>query len=207
MYAVGEPAILVIGKRFFTGANPHALAVCLKDEFLVEPRRKTLRKWLFLFCSLLLMAIGSHAQEASPTLTLYGGYNFTHTDSDFDMNGFAVSGSVRATDNIYLKADFRTGFESAYGNNYHLFTYTAGPVYSFRAGRQVRPFAEVLIGGTTFGGAGASQNAFAMQFGGGLDVNRQRWGLRVVEVDYLYSHFGGQGQNNVQISSGLLFHF
>jgi hypothetical protein len=156
---------------------------------------------------MLMGCLGCQAQVSSREFTLYGGYNYTRTGSGLEMNGFDVSGSASATDNIYVKADFKTGFKNAYGRDFHLFTYTAGPVYSFRAGKQVRPFAEVLVGGARFAGEGSGENAIAVQFGGGLDVNRTRWGLRVVQVDYLYTHFSGAGQNNLQISTGLLLHF
>jgi len=166
-----------------------------------------LNKWVVLVFCLLMGAIACEAQYPSPAFTVYGGYDFTHTNSGFDMSGFDLSGAFRATNYIYLKGDFTGGFNTSYGNSYHLFTYTGGPQYSFRAGKQIRPFAEVLVGGATFSAAGASQNAFAAEFGGGLDINRARWGLRVIEVDYLYTHFGGTGQNNVKISTGLLLHF
>jgi hypothetical protein len=166
-----------------------------------------LRRLILLTACFLLVTLACQAQTTSPEVTLYGGYNYTHTDSSLDMNGFDISGSFRATDNIYIKGDFKTGFKQAYGRDFHLFTYTAGPVYSFRAHRQVRPFAEVLLGGARFGGEGPSDNAFAAQFGGGLDVSRRRWGLRVIEVDYLYTHFLSAGQSNLQISTGVLWHF
>lgn len=167
--------------------------------------RSILKKLIILAVCSILVTIACQAQ--TPDFTLYGGYNYTHTDSSLDMSGFDLSGSFRATDNIYIKGDFKTGFKSAYGHDFHLFTYTAGPVYSFRANKQVRPFAEVLFGAARFGGEGAADNAFAAQFGGGLDVNRRRWGLRVIEVDYLYTHFVGAGQSNIQISTGVLWHF
>ena len=31
--------------------------------------------------------------------------------------------------------------------------------------------------------------------------------LRAIQVDYLYTHFGGAGQNNLRIQSGLVWRF
>ena len=124
---------------------------------------------LFLSC-LLAAAVAAHAQDfPSPNLTLYAGYNYTHTDSGLAMNGFDVSASVRGTNSVYLKGDFKSGFATTSGVSTHLLTGTVGPVYSFRAGKQVRPFAEVLAGVAEFAAAGNGENAFALQAGGGLD--------------------------------------
>ena len=47
-------------------------------------------------------------------------------------------------------------------------------------------------------------NAFAAAAGGGADVTLTRHvSLRAIQVDYLYTHFAGTGQNNLRMQSGL----
>jgi opacity protein-like surface antigen len=77
----------------------------------------------------------------------------------------------------------------------------------------VFPFVQALFGGERFsagatGLGSASSNAFAMAAGGGADVTLTRHvSLRAIQVDYLYTHFGGTGQNNLRIQSGLVWRF
>ena len=109
------------------------------------------------------------------------------------------------------------------------YSYLFGPVVSQNMGRY-RPFAHALFGaisvgtnvsGVSLGGLGIpgltlSDNAFAMAFGGGVDVRlRDRVSLRVGQFDYLFTKhdfsFGTPGvathQNNYRASAGIVFQF
>ncbi len=111
----------------------------------------------------------------------------------------------------------------------HSYTYLFGPVIFQNKGRYT-PFAHALFGqnsiGTTLsnvkvGGVGipgltASDSAFAMAFGGGVDVKlSERIALRAGQVDYLYTkHDFSSGvpgvashQNNLRASVGIVFQF
>jgi hypothetical protein len=52
-----------------------------------------------------------------------------------------------------------------------------------------------------------------MAIGGGVDFKvSQRFSIRPVKVDYLMTHFnelgtGAQNQNNLRVSTGVVFHF
>src|SRR5277367_3844388 len=106
----------------------------------------------------------------------------------------------------------------------NLLTYMFGPQIGIRSGK-FRPFAHVLLGGahsnaggnlyTDIGSSAArpSANAFALTFGGGLDIPVTRSGsisIRPAEIDYLYTDFniGGSGGNsNVRYQAGVVFNF
>jgi Outer membrane protein beta-barrel domain len=110
---------------------------------------------------------------------------------------------------------------NAQGN---LFTYMIGPQIGLRTGK-FRPFGHLLFGGAhsnaaanlyTQIGTGAarpSANAFAMTFGGGLDIPINKSGsiaLRPVEIDYLYTYFnisGSGGNSNFRYQAGVVFNF
>lgn len=107
--------------------------------------------------------------------------------------------------------------------NLHLFTF--GPVISYHKKNRVTPFAHALFGvaHSNFGGdtvvfvpgtgpvsfnLSEKDNAFAMALGGGVDVKLNRvlaW--RLVQADYVLTHFGSENQNNARISTGLVFRF
>jgi hypothetical protein len=112
----------------------------------------------------------------------------------------------------------------------NLFTYLFGPQIKFRLG-SFHPFFHALYGGahsnvygTAFNTlcqpiAGTcsfkstpSGNAFAMAYGGGLDLRiNKSISLRPAEIDYLYTKFSNQftntNQNNFRYSAGVVFTF
>jgi len=108
---------------------------------------------------------------------------------------------------------------SASGN---LVTYLFGPQFKFQAGK-VRPFAEALFGGAhsnvyanLFNAAGVVANtapsnaAFAMAFGGGLDIPvSRRVSIRPAQMDYLYTNFSNifiaKHQSNFRYQAGIVF--
>src|SRR5271157_2890673 len=118
------------------------------------------------------------------------------------------------------------GFTVVGNVNGNVFTYMFGPQIKKHTGR-VQPFGEALFGAAHSNAyaniynsihgltsASSNNNAFAMAFGGGIDivVNRHFF-LRPVEVDYLYTRFGSNrtnytgSQNNFRYVGGLGFTF
>jgi hypothetical protein len=116
-----------------------------------------------------------------------------------------------------------------YKSNASMFTYLFGPVVRI-PGRHIRPFAELLFGGThtnlyaqlnnaliVNGGkidtSGSSQHPFAMALGGGLDiVVNKHFALRVGEVDWMLTRFTNiwtntNNQNNFRYLAGGVFTF
>jgi hypothetical protein len=104
-------------------------------------------------------------------------------------------------------------------------TYLFGPRFSFRQHDRFTPFAQVL-----FGGAHASevilspctfsctllpvQNTLAITAGGGLDIKVHRhFAIRIIQAEYLMTRFqdfstgGSASQNDMRLSSGIVFRF
>jgi opacity protein-like surface antigen len=47
-----------------------------------------------------------------------------------------------------------------------------------------------------------------MSLGGGADYRvNEHIAVRVIQVEYLYTHFGGARQNNARIEAGIVFRF
>jgi len=137
-----------------------------------------------------------------------------------DFQGYAVgTGWSRQ-----LQADGYTGVTSASGN---MFTYMFGPQIKKHSGK-FQPFGEGLFGAAHSNGYGtiircsqtdgdcskltgnSSNNAFAMEFGGGIDYAlTPRIQIRPVEVDYLLTRFGyrsySASQNNFKYFAGVNF--
>lgn len=104
----------------------------------------------------------------------------------------------------------------------NLFTYLFGPQFKKHSGR-LNPFGEALFGAAhtnaypklnnvQTGLGNPSNNAFAMEFGLGLDYKiSQHFSIRPVEVDYLYTKFttnlAKNSQNNFKYVGGITIGF
>jgi outer membrane protein OmpA-like peptidoglycan-associated protein len=104
-----------------------------------------------------------------------------------------------------------------------VFTFLAGPRFSFRSHERFTPFVQAL-----FGDVRASQellcpsctpslpteNAFALTAGGGLDIKASHhFAIRAIQAEYMMTRFENfaagktAGQNDMRLSSGLVFRF
>jgi opacity protein-like surface antigen len=148
-------------------------------------------------------------------------FNFTNVIGiRADFAGYSQSGGL----NDQLKK--LPGYSGSVSGN--VTTYLFGPQLKKHSGF-IQPFGEALFGGVHTNAFGTiltdegrliksspSNNGFAMQFGGGVDIPvSHSVQIRPVEVDYLYTHFGGYGnipgysshQNNFRYSAGFNFTF
>jgi hypothetical protein len=104
----------------------------------------------------------------------------------------------------------------------NMFTYLFGPQFKYRA-KKVQPFVHALFGGAHsntyanlysaagLAGIAPGNNAFAMSFGGGVDIPiTKSIAIRPVQVDYLMTRFGNtfdtRNQNNFRYAGGVTFY-
>jgi hypothetical protein len=172
----------------------------------------------------------------------YARFNPAHAyiPNTYSLNGGGGSADYNFTKYIGIEAEFE-GYSSntqrftippgnlcpggcsgnAQGN---LFTYMFGPQIGLRTGK-FRPFGHLLFGGAHSNAAGnlytqagiasarPSNNAFALTFGGGLDIPINKSGsiaLRPAEIDYLYTDFNinnSGGNSNFRYQAGAVFNF
>jgi outer membrane immunogenic protein len=94
--------------------------------------------------------------------------------------------------------------------------FVAGPRYSVPL-RNFRAYSEALFGGVhgfdatfpSISGANKSANAFAMQAGGGLDIDWKRHiAIRAIEASYIRTDLpngGSNAQNDFKLAAGIVF--
>jgi opacity protein-like surface antigen len=158
--------------------------------------------------------------------------------TSFNVFGGGLAGVYNFTPLVGIKADFQfytqgTGVKNKLEHDgfpagqlsANFVTYMFGPQIKKHTGK-FQPFGEALFGAAHSNefaqiledegiiNKSSTNNAFAMEFGGGLDIpltpNIQ---LRPVEVDYLLTRFGVNGttytgsQNNFKYSVGVNFTF
>jgi opacity protein-like surface antigen len=173
-----------------------------------------------------LFGAAAYAQDL-PKFDLFAGYSYvrdnpsTTATNGFNLNGGSASIAYNANHWLSAVADFG-GYSSsnirATSVGGTLSTYLFGPRISYRHFSRVTPFGQALFGVAHIGGDNGltystSNNSFAMTLGGGVDFKlSHRFSIRAIQVDYLLTRFnefglGAQTQNNLRVSTGVVFHF
>ncbi|HVB07508.1 MAG TPA: hypothetical protein VNF00_01060 [Candidatus Acidoferrales bacterium] len=170
----------------------------------------------FLVIVSLALPRSAHAQKAE----LFGGYSYVrfnsspggqNSKSTTNFNGWNASLDVNTFKFLGFKADFGGTYTSPFGVSTHLYTFLFGPQLNLPT-PFVSPFVHALFGGarlgSSAGGVSASSTSFASAIGGGIDVHPLPLvGLRLIQADYLTTHFAGTRQNNIRISAGIVLRF
>jgi hypothetical protein len=184
----------------------------------------------------------SAGSENATRATVFGGYSYLRNASN-GFNGWEGQGTFNFNRYLGVTADvsgssltpFSFSFLGASAGTYqHLNNYLFGPTVTGQFGRSA-VFAHALFGEAHSSlGAGisapiiggistglTSANAFAMAFGGGLDIGLTRHlAIRAVQVDYIRTQFNsidalttglssslGNRQNSFRYSTGIVFRF
>ena len=184
-----------------------------------------MQKLLFVASLLLLLPLAAFAQD-KPKVEVFGGYSYLRTDEDFlldnlDLHGWNTSVTGNINSWFGLKGDF-----SGHYNDYqispgvradisgHLFL--AGPQFTHRKSDVWQPFVHVLVGAarqhisvpTATGRTKATDTAFAMALGGGLDAHvAKHLAVRLFQTDYVLTTFDNgfdDTQHNFRLSTGLV---
>lgn len=198
-----------------------------------------------IFSTLVCLPLLSLAQERGDVAThgtLFGGYSLNHNSSN-NFNGWDAQGTFNLTRNFGVTADFSgtsrqvagiSGFGFSAGTQQHLYNFLFGPTATAYFGRSSF-FTHALFGQTRsslnagvtipiIGGISAplnSANAFAMAFGGGVDIGLSRhFAIRAAQVDFLRTNFSpvdalaaglstgtNNSQNSFRYSGGVVWRF
>ncbi len=209
-------------------------------------RKCVILMFVILFSPLMLVAQSGRPRAAfddnGPRATVFGGYSYLRNNSN-GFNGWEGQGTFNFTRYLGVTAevsgDYRTPVSfSVLGvsasAHQRLYTYLFGPTVTANFGRSA-VFAHALFGEAHSSlGAGVnipiiggistgltSANAFAMAFGGGVDIGVTRHlAIRAAQVDYLRTQFSatdalttglssslGNRQNSFRYSAGIVFRF
>lgn len=170
------------------------------------------RKIGLLLVVCLLFGFSAHAQDSKADA--YVGFQYTRTSGSIVPNFTGGVGQFAYYPSKWLGVVGEvSGAADTDGRHSAMYTFMGGPRATLRQGR-IQPYVQVLIGGARFassfvqGSGPASTNSFAAAFGGGVDLKVvHHFSIRLVQVDYLFTHFTGFTQNNVRVSSGFVFRF
>jgi outer membrane immunogenic protein len=101
------------------------------------------------------------------------------------------------------------------GQNITIINYLFGPRYTRRMySTRYVPYAQILVGGAKENvniDFKINRQSFAVLGGGGVTTKlKRRWGLNLIEVDYVYTRIPNavnNTQNNMRITTGVTYHF
>jgi hypothetical protein len=169
-----------------------------------------LRKLTLLAGLILVFSFGARAQDQDK-VEVFGGYSYMHVGDNpsLNTNGWELSGQYKFSDWLGGVADFDGHYGTSRGSSWSTHNFLFGPQISWPA--RVSPFAHLLIGGAHSNWGGATSTSFAMALGAGIDSRIYEgspsvdW--RIIQMDYIPTYFFGHTQNNVRITTGLVFRF
>jgi len=182
-----------------------------------------MRKLVSVGILILGLCLSAAAADDTPTAEVFGGVSFLHLDiptaagvkknyagwdSEFQFNVNKILG---------VTADIGGNYGRLQPNiaNSHTYTFAFGPTFSFRS-EHATIFAHTLFGEnstnivTAAGTAGSTDSAFAMVWGGGIDVKiNQTFALRLGQIDWVYTRHNltavgfPDHQNNIRYAGGI----
>jgi len=157
---------------------------------------------------------GRAAFNGTPVLFGSQQENYNGFTGEFNQNitrNVGIVTSFTGTFNNDGYVDTRTG--RVFSGSSQRYDLLFGPRYNFRMSG-VTPFVHALAGFThmrvsfddTLSPRRKADTAFAMAFGGGLDVHAgDHIDVRVIQVDYLPTFFNSEHQNNLRVGAGVKF--
>jgi hypothetical protein len=194
------------------------------------------------FLCLPLLSAAQEIDGPATRGTVYGGYSLFHNNSN-NFSGWDTQGTFNFTRNFGITADVSgdsrqlagislLGFSA--GTHQHLYNFLFGPTATAYFGKS-SVFGHALFGvahsnlaaGVSvpiLGGLSAplnSGNAFAMAFGGGVDIGLSKhFAIRAAQVDFIRTNFNsvdalasglstgtGNNQNSFRYSGGVVWRF
>ncbi|PYT68079.1 MAG: hypothetical protein DMG39_22160 [Acidobacteria bacterium] len=171
-------------------------------------------------CGLVLLGAVSVSAQENRGVEVSGSYQYVRFNpgggaSGINCQGGSGSFGAYLTSRAGVIGEFGacrvTGMPS--GSSAHEMNYLFGPRMYFHSNGRVFPFVQTLLGAERLSAAATgvgslASNAFAWTAGGGADVTLTRHvSLRAIQVEYLYTRFGGASQNSMRVQSGIVWRF
>jgi len=191
-----------------------------------------MRKCVVVGILILGLCLAAVAADDTPTAEVFGGVSFLHIDT-MGLNNQGLKSNYAGWDSEFqFNLNKILGITADIGGNYgrlvpdtpnsHTYTYAFGPTFSVRREHAVI-FAHTLFGANSTNiisnagaGSSSSDSAFAMVFGGGLDVKLNRtFAIRLGQLDWIYTRHDlslvnvnglqlKDHQNNIRYAGGIV---
>jgi len=154
-----------------------------------------------------MFAIPSRAQSVDASI----GYSYFRLGGSGGLNQNGISGSLgyKVMPFLEIAGDFGGYHASPGGVSLNTYTYLFGPRLTLSNPTKIKPFAQLLLGGSriTAGSGGGSVNQFAYSLGGGVDLGVLPHLALRPQVDYVGLNTTGSKTNCTRVSLSFVVHF
>ncbi len=187
-----------------TEMNGYEIGPSIYSQTVNSSKEEQVKKLvLMLMVLLVLTSVSAWAQDKFPKAEVFGGFSVLSLDPGYERIqplGFQAS----VTGNFHKNFGVVGDFGGQYKNGAGVYEYLFGPKFSMRQ-RKATVFAHALFGGINAGGH-VSDSAFAMGFGGGLDVNvNDHFAVRAVQFDWIpIQDAGAWDTNTIRFGFGIV---
>jgi hypothetical protein len=175
-----------------------------------------IRKLAVLVTLVILSGLAAEAQQGAGKFDLFGGYSYFNGSTSGNAGRFGLNGwNGQATYNFNRWLGATADFGGYYGSPFSLSsndtTFLFGPTVSIGMGH-FTPFTHALFGvdrfHTSLLGGSVTDNSFAMAVGGGVDIPvKGIFAIRAAQLDWLRTGHASTSQNNLRVSTGVVFRF
>jgi len=176
------------------------------------------RKYFLRLFTLTLLLLSSSAlgQDGDyPRVEAFGGFSWIEIDGEGDedasVNGWQASISRNFHEHIGLVFDAGGRYKSFLDITTQLYEFLAGPRFTMRiedGALFVHALAGLKYGRISGLGDTLSDTAFAIGFGGGIDISVGDWGaIRMLQVDYIGNRVSGLDEWDWNLRTGIGFVF
>lgn len=182
-----------------------------------------MRKFVAVGILIFGLCLAAAAADDTPKVEVYGGVSVLHIDDNGlhapkrNFAGWDSEFQYNLNKLLGITADIGGNYGRLAPNipNSHTYTYVFGPTFSYRR-ENATIFVHTLLGQNstniiTTGTSGSSNSAFAMAWGGGIDVKvNHTFAIRLAQFDWLYTRHnlvplgGKDNQNNVRLTGGVV---
>jgi hypothetical protein len=152
---------------------------------------------------------GSASAQETPRSELSIGYSYFRAGISSGVNEQGGNVSLAGNVNRWLGivGDIGGYHAAPYGSSLDTYTFFAGPRFSARNRSRVTPFAQVLFGGAHLNGSSGSTTPFAVNAGGGVDLQLSRRLALRPQFDYIALRANGSTLNSARASVSLVLRF
>lgn len=171
-----------------------------------------MRRLVLVLLALSVLTVTATAQDF-PRATLFGGYSYSRVQISSaiarNFNGWNAEGTFNANRYLGITADVSGHYHSESGVSSNIYHFLFGPQVTYHSkDSKVTPYGRFLFGGSRagagLGSLSASQTKWSYLFGGGVDVKvTPVFAIRVIQADYIRTHFADDHQNNLRLSFGI----
>jgi hypothetical protein len=160
----------------------------------------------------LLLAAPASAQMipgSVPQTEVFVGASYYRAGVSNGLNlvGWQAAFDYNVHKHVSVVLDLGGAYKTINGTTLGLYQYMIGPRFKKRAGR-LTAFAEGLVGGDAAHVPNHTHGAFAVGFGGGLDVYANRIvSIRILQVDSIHDHTAGVWGHSIRVGAGVVFKF